>query len=69
MNHPEIERAARLLDTDQALREELWSITEPGHFVATLVRRAGERGIVLVDGEVWEAYHDGRLCWLRAQAS
>lgn len=68
MAHSQIERFARIVEEDRAVRDELWALTEPTQFVATVVRRAGERGITIVDGEVWEAFNEGRLMWLDTQA-
>jgi hypothetical protein len=67
MPHPGLERFSRVLDEDAALREELWDVTEPTAFVASVVRRAAEHGILLVDSDVWEAFNDGRTRWLATQ--
>ena len=67
MKNPELERFAQAVEEEETLREELWAITDPVHFVATVLRRAGERGIVLVDGEVWSAFHEGRLALFATQ--
>jgi hypothetical protein len=68
MDLVQMERFAAAIDADKALAGELWGITEPVHFVSTVVRRARDHNIMLVEGEVWEAYNAGRLTWLRTQA-
>ena len=67
MPHPEFDRFAKIVDGDERLRDELWKITDPAQFVSEAVRRASERGIVLTDADVWEAFHEGRSSWLATQ--
>lgn len=67
MPHPAIERLLSAVEEDSRLRDELWAITEPAQFVSQAVRCAGERGILLVDTDVWEAFNAGRLSWLATQ--
>lgn len=67
MPHPDLERFSQMLDQDAALRDELWNVTEPMAFVASVVRLAAQRGIVLVDSDVWQAFNDGRAHWLATQ--
>lgn len=69
MNAPEFERFSRIVEEDEALRDELWVITDPAQFVGTVVRCARERGIMVIDSEVWAAFNAGRLAWLATQTS
>lgn len=58
---------ARTIDGDRELKEELLAITQPADFVALAVRRAADRGLILTDAEVWEAFNAGRVFWLATQ--
>lgn len=62
---PPFERFRALVHGDEALADALFAVNDTGEFVKFAVRLAAERGIVLIEDDVLQAFGAGRAA-LRA---
>lgn len=57
---PEFERFRDLVQSDEELQSALWRIADTEQFVKLVVRLAADRGIALIESDVWQALANGR---------
>lgn len=57
---PEFERFKDLVQRDEALQNALWPVSDAEQFVKLVIKSAAERGLVLVESDVWQAFANGR---------
>ncbi len=60
----DFERFRDIVERDEALTAALWQTMEPTAFVAQVIRLASDRGLTVVEGDVWSAMAAGRQVWL-----